>query len=270
MQSRVWEEAQHKHESSLCSGPQLSEMNPAIVVGAGYGLSWQVQLEIWRPTMEHLSKRNSGFSTKSTETWICFTAIMQYHMSFLRMYAGLKLIQRLIDGLGTSGYSPALIRRFETQIQRWTKSTNAKQALWHAVQALRLFRENLPGIQALHSLVCPSTVACLFRAAQVVWAICRWTLSCDLCESSSAQHDNTWNTHRGFRGVYYLMELQNDGEMDFWNDNRSKASIGSIVFCSCNMPAILDMYIESLRTSTLGWSTVAPITDALLALKLQQ
>lgn len=268
MQSRLWEEAQHEHESSLFS--VALEMNQPMVGGAGYGLSWQVQLSIWRSTMDHLSETNRGFLSESTETWIRFTAMMQYHMSFLRMYADLKLIQRLIDGLDTKGYSPSLIRRFEAQIQQWAKSSNAKQALWHAVQTLQLFKEKAPSIQAARSLVCPSTVACLFRAAQVVWAICRSSLSCDLCESSSAQHDNTWHTHRGFKGVYDLMELRNDAEIGFWNDNRAKASIGIISFCACNMPEILDLYIESLQVSTLGWSTAAPVMDAVIALKLQQ
>ncbi|KAH6975708.1 hypothetical protein EDB80DRAFT_740511 [Ilyonectria destructans] len=267
MQSRLWEEAQHKHESTLCS---VSPLSDTITSGIGYGLSWQVQLEIWRATMDHLSEQNRGHSAESTETWNRFTAMMQYHMSFLRMYADLKLIKRLIDSLGTDGYNPSLIRRFETQIQQWAKSTSAKQALWHAAQILELFNQNAPGIQALDSLVCPSTTACLFRAAQVVWAICRSTLSCDLCESSLAEHDNTWHSHKGSKGLYDLGHLQSDAEIGYWVTNRARASIGNIPFCACNMPALLDKYIAALQSWTLGWSTVRPMTDALMSLKNQQ
>lgn len=268
IQLQLWKEARSMQDSTSSFIASRGELHQGIVGGSKCEKRWEVYLNAWKSAVRQVYDSKGQLSTQNLGTFFQFTAIIQCHMSFLRLYADIALIQRLVDGLKDTKYSPSVVHSFELQIQLWAKSTQAQQALWHAAQILRHFKENYPDVRNSPALFCPSGPICLSQAAQVVWSICRSTLTCDLCEAFSTQHHNTRQTHRP-RVNCDLLELKDSTEMAFWNNNIVKLSIANIPFCACKISAILNLYIKALHIWGETWSTAAPLADTISFLKQQ-
>ncbi|GME36710.1 putative C2H2 transcription factor (AmdX) [Neofusicoccum parvum] len=178
MQARLWEDARVRHEQGASGGAAQA---------------CQAQLEYWRTHRDRSRLLNAHYSAPAHRRRVRFNGTMLYLLSYLRMHADVPLIRRLVAGLdqlrGGPGPAAAAVapRRLESQVAAWAASRSARVALRCAAQICQLYRQEADCAASMLQRIDPVGVGCVFRAALVVWAYARSTLSCEVCVGFSAE-----------------------------------------------------------------------------------
>jgi hypothetical protein len=271
MQSRLWEEMRHKHEFKRHGSERddIDDISPDHI--GGYGHSWLHQLENWRKDADELLRKantNTEFFSSVTQQETYFTAMMVYHMSYLRIYADITLIRRLCESFRGTGHPASLVRRLETRVYEWAKSTEARLAVYHASQMLQLYTREATTILQEDSLVNPVVVNCLFRAGVVVWAFCRSSLLCGLCSASTLLDDDKPALMAGTMVPVELTGLRQTSDgFAMWSNGGVKASIGGFLLCACNLTEVVEEFRTAIADNRTQWAYSNADIDVLADLK---
>ncbi|KAK7428856.1 hypothetical protein QQZ08_004626 [Neonectria magnoliae] len=153
--------------SGICSRPAISR---AIDF-------WAMQLTIWRDCLRSRALGSLLSSQKHREMTES-SAILLYHLSQMSLRADLKVIKDVSLGQRHPQYSGNFKRQLESTISEWAKSPDARQAMWHSAQVLKLLqrtaRQSETG-EATHSSSHIGFIVsiALYEAGLVAWAYAR-------------------------------------------------------------------------------------------------
>lgn len=255
MQSRLWEETRHSQPFE----PRVPGLKSEIVPPSelhGYGQSWSILLGIWRLTMEHWRTSNPSFPSYPSRNETYVSIMLLYHNSLLRVSADLVLIRRLVKMLEQKRYSAQLVRRYESQVQQWTESNSAKDALWHAAQIKEIYSRQIPDLRADRKIISPVATHCLVQAALVCWAFSRSSLTCEpyvhlsltpadiMVETSKESENNTLEL--------CLVDKYSE-QYERWLQTGGVPFIDGVRVCACNMPTLCKKYQSLLEDTAHSW-----------------
>lgn len=269
MQARLWEETQHPAAYSNRVATNSTDGPSSI---HGYGQSWPVLLGIWRVTMEQFRISHKRYCDHESEQETYLTSLLLYHASLLRVYVDMPLLRRLAKSyLQQKVGSNQLARReLEMKLHDWSRSTKAKDALWHAAQILRLHRELSPMIIKRGIPISNIAADCLFRAGLVAWAMSRSSLNCGLCRPASKSSYHSLCDKVPSMPVE--LELTTIGHLstdyEAWMEiSDSKPLINGINVCACRLIPLVEMFRNQIGHATVGSALFGPYCDALDQLK---
>jgi hypothetical protein len=272
MQSRLWEETQQFQIASRSVLDECELESVEIANLHGYGVSWPVLLGIWRVTMERFLLSSHGHSSALGKQAAHLTGRLLYHSSMLRAYADISFLRRLATNLNSTEkaghHLPPFLHQADMRVAQWTRSNFARDALWHAAQIIHLATQEVYNLRAQNIMLNPVITECLFRATLLAWAFCRFRFTCSLCAPlSSVAHgeislnnkrqkpcprrNSTANSDAGARGVE-LTQLEKHSEpYNRWlKEEEGPTYIENTLVCACNMPDLIDRYIQVIRVSS--------------------
>lgn len=284
IQSRLWEETK-KFQIAGHSVLVESELTcEQIASQHGYGQSWPFILEIWRVTREHISASSHAYSSPSAEQDAYLTGTLWYHASMLRAYADISLFRHFAFRLqkaekDISLKSTPFTRHYELAVHQWSRSSIARDALWHAAQILHSAINSTPKLRRQSSLPLLVVSECLFRAALVIWAVARSNFICSMCAPvSSITHGDLFlrlktcpqtsersclNNNSELRPLELTNLAKHSEEYNKWVNGERHTSLQGTSVCACNVPSLIDRYMQAIRD--LQGSHIMDSTTTLLS-----
>lgn len=281
LQGSLWEASLQQHEQSILphsSDGSIHRTSEQIAIERSE--AWKAQLESWHTHRNRSQQVNADYSSLAHRRSARFSGTMMYLFSFLRIHADIVLIRRLVASLdlqrGRSASPAASVtsRYLESRLSAWTETSNARVALRCAAQVLQIYvQEEIDRAAApvFRPVVDLMGVGCMFRAALVVWAYTRSTLSCDTCMDVSAE--SSYSLRGGPFGPQVACEIGGTGvDLDLhaisgWISSGGKALINGIPVCACTLPLMLESFISAMRGCALLVDFVKPLADVLENLK---
>lgn len=281
LQGSLWEASLQQHEKSILqhsSDGSICRTSEQIAVERSEAL--KAQLESWHTHRNRSQQVNADYSSLAHRRSARFSGTMMYLFSFLRIHADIVLIRRLVVSLdlqrGRSASPAASVtsRCLESRLSAWAETSDARAALRCAAQILQIYvQEEIDRAAApvFRPVVDLMGVGCMFRAALVVWAYTRSTLSCDTCMDVSAESSHS--LRGGLFGSQVACEIGGTGvDLDLhvisgWISCGGKALINGIPVCACTLPSMLESFISVMRACALLVEFAKPLVDVLENLK---
>ncbi|KAK0637647.1 Zinc finger protein klf1 [Lasiodiplodia hormozganensis] len=281
LQGGLWEASLQQHEQSILQHSSDGSMcRTTEQIATERSEAWKAQLESWHTHRNRSQQVNADYSSLAHRRSARFSGTMMYLFSFLRIHADVVLIRRLVASLDLQrrrSASPAASvtsRCLESRLSAWAETSNARVALRCAAQVLEIYvQEEIDRAAApvFRPVVDLMGVGCMFRAALVVWAYTRSTLSCDACMDVSAESSHS--LRGGFFGPQVACEIGGTGvDLDLhaisrWISSGGKALINGIPVCACTLPLMLESFISVMRACALLVDFAKPLVDVLDNLK---
>ncbi|KAM5349647.1 hypothetical protein ACJ41O_006152 [Fusarium nematophilum] len=180
---------------------------------------WSMLLMTWRDCYRDRAI-GSLLSSQKHREMTENNAMPLYHLSHMALRANLKAIKDLAVDRRHQQYSGTCRRRRESRILEWVKTPDARLAMWHAAQILKLFsNEAIQGSPASCRMDFIASVA-LYEAGLAVWAYTRSVQVCDSCSIGSTLQANGTD-----REPFELFRPQRGEEFQQWVNHEGREQI---------------------------------------------
>ncbi|KAI8675940.1 hypothetical protein NCS57_00496900 [Fusarium keratoplasticum] len=138
---------------------------------------WSAMLTTWSECLRDRSIGSPLSSEKHRELLENCTPAL-YHFSQMSLRANLEAIQDLAMDRYRKQYSGPYRRQLESRILEWVRTSDARLALWHAAQVLKLLQETSDSMETRGSSLTSWRIdfiapLALYKAGLIVWAYAR-------------------------------------------------------------------------------------------------
>ncbi|KAH7230330.1 hypothetical protein B0J15DRAFT_410766 [Fusarium solani] len=270
IQPWIWEQVQRGRLSHQQPRGSLQRSDPSYLdcdAAPDKGLCdrsyWRHQLDLWRVSYDQ--DKELGFKSSSIFHIITlrFNCRLFYHLSYLALYTDLQLIDDISINRSLP-FSGAIRRKREAAAEAWATTSDARLAMWHAGQILKVWHEELTASTAKDFTPGTDIISyvALFKAGIVTWAYTRATRSCDLCRIE---------TELGQPPAISVLDLTGNSEaadLETWIDGGGREAIGGTLVCACNLADLVGRFEECLGGCPRG-SSVRRMGETLASLKEQ-
>ncbi|KAJ5201060.1 fungal-specific transcription factor domain-containing protein [Penicillium cf. viridicatum] len=191
---------------------------------------WTMFLTTWRDCYRYRAV-GSLLSSQKHREMTENSAMLLYHLSHMSLRVNLKAIKDLAVDRCHQPYSSIGRRQLESSLSKWVKTPDARLAMWHAAQVLKMLQKtsddktSSEGSSGSHRMDFMSFIA-LYEAGLVVWAYTRLVQVCDACSiGSTLQQANATD-----RDPFELFEPQRgEGFRQWLNQGGTEQIQGTIL-----------------------------------------
>ncbi|KAJ3460103.1 hypothetical protein MRS44_010970 [Fusarium solani] len=150
---------------------------------------WSAMLTTWSECLRDRSIGSPLSSEKHRELLENCTPAL-YHFSQMSLRANLEAIQDLAMDRYHKQYSGPYRRQLESRILEWVRTSDARLAIWHSAQVLKLLQETSDSMETRGSSLTSWRIdfiapLALYKAGLIVWAYARSVQVCDSCSMGS-------------------------------------------------------------------------------------
>ena len=213
---------------------------------------WAMQLDSWRTKYEIDKHRSSGMmlSSRLHAEVIDMNALSLYHLSQLELRADLKDITEL--SAGESSGASVYRRKTESRMIEWAATPDARWALWHAAQVLKLWRERVGhgNMELGHGqprIGLPALTA-LYEAGLTIWAYTRSIQTCDSCVIGSSLQATSTTAE-----PFDVFQERKDHFFLAWIKHGGKESLDGSVVCACRSGELIEYCQSGLSYGSKHW-----------------
>lgn len=247
---------------------------PVPTRGASYDIDsawsaayWATQLDNWRTKYEKDKATGSVLSSRLHAEVVDMNAKPLYHLSQLELRANLKAITELsIDNEHYTGFRR---RHLEKETMEWVGTIDARWALWHAAQVLKLWRErvdinnhqNITTEQVGPHVGLIALIA-MYEAGLVVWAYTRSVQVCDACTMGSSLQTASVDLE-----PFDLLGETTAGPLLRWIEHGGRELINGSIVCACRLRDMIGYYESSLARGSRHWRCGSQMAARLSKLK---
>ncbi|KAH6975702.1 fungal-specific transcription factor domain-containing protein [Ilyonectria destructans] len=262
MQAWLWQDAQRQRTQTELGQPLSGSHLTAR--GAEF---WENQLTIWRQGYRDKSI-GPTLSSRSHRQMVETSAIPLYHLSQVVLRANLEAIKELSMDPRRRPYSGTFRRQLESNTLKWVKTTDARLAIWHAAQVLKLLQEKIDQGDGEGDLACAipnvgliASIA-LYESGLVVWAYARSVQVCDACAIGSTLQARSVDLE-----PFELYSSDQHDSFRLWLEHGGRELIGGYTICVCRLSTLVGMYESVLLQCGSQWRCVSQMADSLSRLK---
>lgn len=217
---------------------------------------WAMQLDSWRTKYEVDKQTGMILSSRLHAEVVDMNAMSLYHLSQLELRVNLKDIAELSVGgrIGTGVYW----RKIELKMIEWAATPDARWALWHAAQVLKLWRERVGhGDRGPYNLITMDhrepriglpTLTALYEAGLTIWAYTRSTQACDSCIVGSSLQTTTSPVE-----PFDVFRERKDNFFLSWVKHGGRESMDGSVVCACRSRELVGYYQSGLSYGSRHW-----------------
>ena len=215
---------------------------------------WATQLDSWRAKYEIDKPSGMILSSRLHAEVIDMNAMSLYHLSQLELRVDLKDITEL--SAGESSGSNVSRRKIESRMVEWAVTSDARWALWHAAQVLKLWRERVghgnghSGITMDHGqprIGLPALTA-LYEAGLTIWAYTRSIQACGSCVMGSSL-PATRSTAQPFD----VFQGRKDHSFHSWVKHGGGELFDGSIVCACRAGQLIEYFQSSLAYGSRHW-----------------
>ena len=209
---------------------------------------WATQLDSWKTKYDKDKATGSILSSRLHAEVVDMNARPLYHLSQLELRANLKAITEL--SMDTEHYTGVHRRHLEKQTMEWVGTMDARWALWHAAQVLKLWREREGGghkanidndqnntTERAEPRVGLVALIAIYEAGLVVWAYTRSVQVRDTCTMGSSLHTASVDSE-----PFDLLGENTAGPLLYWIEHGGRELINGSMVCACRLGDVIGFY----------------------------
>ncbi|RSL89294.1 hypothetical protein CEP51_001317 [Fusarium floridanum] len=228
---------------------------------------WSAMFTTWSECLRDRSIGSPLSSEKHRELLENCTPAL-YHFSQMSLRANLEAIQDLAMDRYHKQYSGPYRRQLESRILEWVRTSDARLALWHAAQVLKLLQETSDSMETRGSSLTSWRIdfiapLALYKAGLIVWAYARSVQVCDSCSMGSIMHPTTSRHTEPLD----LFKPQRGDDFREWLHYGGRGQIQGTIVCVCRLDELLSAYEAWLLRYYYKSRSVLEMAGLLLILK---
>jgi hypothetical protein len=187
-----------------------------------------------------------------------FLTATLYHMLSIHLYTDVDMVKQfVIEQVTTAseatGVSPRQQRR-ASQVEEWALSQDGRNAVLHAISALRVGEQALALCSSREGTIDPMILTSVSVAASVVWA---W---------STSEHVPFGSAH-GMPSLeigFGALSVKRP-DVDRWVHNGGPANLQGVLLCKANERVWLSRFTAALSRGAQLWHLGNPVVTALMS-----